>query len=261
VAAKGNAMDSVKRFSDRAENYVKYRPGYPYAIVELLRSKAGLRASSRAADIGSGTGKLSELLLKTGCRVIGVEPNEEMRRASAKLLGNHTAFYPVSGTAEALPLASASIDLVIAGQAFHWFDRENARSEFQRVLKPSGLAALVWNERQTDTTEFLQEYEAFLLRHCPDYQSRQHAHYDLATLESFFAPDGIRAAQFDYWQRFDFEGLQGRLLSCSYAPLEGAGAERMLRELKTLFDDHQVEGRVSFSYDTNIFYGPMGAPH
>jgi SAM-dependent methyltransferase len=251
-------MDTVKRFSNRAENYALYRPGYPSELVEFLREKARLGAGSRVADVGAGTGKLSASLLKSGWHVYGVEPNGEMLGMLKRLLGCSDSFHPIAGAAEALPLAGKSLDLVVAGQAFHWFDFAGTRAEFRRVLKAGGMAALIWNERQTDTTEFLHEYEAFLNRHCPEYENSRHDHFDLETLKGFFAPDAIGAASFDYRQRFDFDGLRGRLLSCSYAPLDGPGFEPMMRDLRTLFDDHQVDGKVSFLYDTNVFYGPMG---
>jgi ubiquinone/menaquinone biosynthesis C-methylase UbiE len=131
-------IDSTKRFSSRVENYIKYRPGYPPAMLDLLKEKCGLTGGSMVADIGSGTGILTELFLRNGNQVIGVEPNREMREAAERLLGKDPKFTSVSGTAESTTLKDQSVDFIAASQAFHWFDREQARREFLRVLKPGG---------------------------------------------------------------------------------------------------------------------------
>ena len=138
---------STERFTTRAENYAKYRPTYPPEVIELMRSECGLTADAVVADVGSGTGILSELLLKNGNKVIGVEPNEAMRTAGAELLRTYPKFTSVAGSAEATTLPSASVDLITAGQAFHWFDASAARKEFARVLKPKGFVVLIWNDR------------------------------------------------------------------------------------------------------------------
>src|SRR5262249_1325145 len=145
----------LERFSTRAENYRKYRPGYPAEIMSLLVSKCGLTPASLIADIGSGTGKLCELFLNYGNRVFGVEPNEAMRIAGETLLARYPGFVSVDGRAESTTLESQTVDFVTAAQAFHWFDRESARREFLRILKPSGWVVLVWNERRLDSTPFL----------------------------------------------------------------------------------------------------------
>ena len=116
-------LDPTKRFSNRVENYLKYRPRYPAAIIPLLESECGLTPETLVADVGSGTGFLTELFLKHGNRVLGVEPNAEMRSAGERLLAKYPTFCSVNAMAEATTLADSSIDLIIAGQAFHWFDR------------------------------------------------------------------------------------------------------------------------------------------
>src|SRR5262245_17011202 len=132
------ASDSTTRFSTRVENYVKYRPGYPPAVVDLLRRECPLSDASVVVDVGSGTGILTELFLKYGHPVFAVEPNEEMRKAAERLLGDRAGFHSIVGTAEATTLPDCSVDLISAGQAFHWFDRERAHREFVRILKPGG---------------------------------------------------------------------------------------------------------------------------
>src|SRR6266566_7206020 len=151
--------DAKQRFSNRVADYARYRPGYPPAVLDLLRTECGLRPGHIIADIGSGTGILSELFLKNGNRVFGIEPNAAMRGAGGKLLERYSKFTSIEGSAEATTLQDDSVDFVVAGQAFHWFDQKLARDEFSRILKPSCWVALVWNERRIDSTPFLRAYE------------------------------------------------------------------------------------------------------
>jgi SAM-dependent methyltransferase len=246
------------RFSSRVENYVKYRPGYPREVVGLLAEECGLTAGSVVADIGSGPGNLSELFLKNGNRVYGVEPNREMREAGEHLLSAYENFESVGGSAEATTLPDACADFVVAGQAFHWFEPEAARREFARILRPGGWVVVVWNDRRTGGSPFLEAYERLLLTRGTDYKEVSHKYADENVLRPFFGPRGMRLEVFASEQRFDFEGLKGRLLSSSYTPEPGHPNHLpMLEELAALFDAHAVGGRVVFEYETKVFYGRM----
>lgn len=251
--------DSTQRFSNRVDNYVKYRPSYPQAVLDLLRETCGLTNGWVIADIGSGPGNLARLFLDRGNRVFGVEPNREMREAGERLLGGDSRFTTVQGTAEATTLASDSVDLVVAGQAFHWFQPDAAKEEFARILRSPRWVALVWNERPIDSTPFLADYEKLVRRFGTDYE--QVAHRDAAATErmhEFFGDSRYQRAVFPNEQRFDFAGLRGRLLSSSYVPEAGQpGYEPMLHELQTLFDTHQSQGIVRFDYDTAVYYGQI----
>ena len=247
-------MQSVERFSNRVENYVRYRPGYPTAIVELLKTECGLDSDSVIADIGSGTGKLSEIFLNNGNVVIGVEPGAEMRTAAESILAGYSNFRSVIGTAEATTLADSSVDIVVAGQAFHWFDPVRSKVECKRILKPDGWAVLIWNERQTDTTPFLRAYEQLLLTLGTDYPVVRHENASEA-IASFFAPQEPRSTSFPNCQRFDFESLKGRLLSSSYTPEpEDPRFGPMLTQLEEIFNEFQEDGFVQFDYETRVFY-------
>ncbi|HKR59130.1 MAG TPA: class I SAM-dependent methyltransferase [Pyrinomonadaceae bacterium] len=248
---------STERFTSRVENYAKYRPTYPPEVVELLRSECGLTAEAVVADVGSGTGILTELLLKNGNDVIGVEPNEAMRKAGDKLLSAYPKFKSVAGSAEATTLAPGSLDLITAGQAFHWFDRPVARAEFARVLKPSGFVALIWNDRRLGTTPFLKSYEQFLRDFGTDYAKVQE--FDPRNeIASFFAPGNFKVKDFYNRQEFDFAGLRGRVLSASYTPEPGhAKFDSMLKALEQIFISNQEKGMVAFEYDTKVFYGQL----
>lgn len=250
-------IKTAARFDDRVANYAAYRPGYPPELLAFLRDELGLGSDSVVADVGSGTGILAGMLLREGCRVFAVEPNAEMREAAEAALGAVPNFVSVAGTAEATTLADASVDFATAAQAFHWFDTELARAEFRRILKPQGWAVVVWNNRRTDSTAFLRDYERLLRRFGTDYAQVAATYGDEKSLQQFFA-SGHGVKCFDNFQLFDFDGLKGRLLSASYVPLAGHPShEPMLAELRRLFDAHQQDGRVRIEYDTNVYYGKL----
>ena len=249
--------DPTQRFSSRVDNYIRYRPGYPAAVLETLQQECGLTRSHTIADIGSGTGFLSKLFLDHGNAVIGVEPNADMRRAGEQFLHSYPNFTSIAGTAEATTLPEHSADFVTAGQAAHWFNLEKARREFVRILKPSGWVVLIWNERKTDSTPFLAAYENLLLTYGTDYQEIRHERTS-AEIGTFFAPAPFQLKVFPYEQRFDYQGLRGRLLSSSYTPqADDPKYAPMLQELRLIFDRHQNQDRVAFEYDTQMFYGKL----
>jgi SAM-dependent methyltransferase len=250
--------DPTHRFSSRVENYIKYRPGYPTSLIQTLTSECGLASKSVIADIGSGTGILSELFLKNGHRVFGVEPNREMREAGERLLRKHPNFTSVDGSAEATTLPDRSVDLITAGQAFHWFNRQRTRKEFARILKPGGWVALVWNERLTDTSLFLRAYEDLLQKYGTDYAAVDHRNVDAEAIATFFAPQPFTRRKFENRQVLDFDGVRGRLLSSSYTPEPGRPNHRpMLEALQADFDRYQADGKVSFDYLTLLYFGHL----
>lgn len=246
--------DTINRFSNRVTNYVRYRPGYPPDVLDLFKRKMGLTEKSVLADIGSGTGLSARLFLENGNTVYGVEPNAAMRDAAEEYLKDFPNFVSHDGTAENTRLDDRSIDFVIAAQAFHWFDPARTRSEFQRILKPGGFIALLWNERQLDTTEFLREYEQILLKYATDYERVRHENIDQEKLGTFFEND-YQKATFTNSQTFNFDGLRGRMLSSSYMPAEDHPSFPSLeKELRSLFAKHSENDRIMILYDTNIYY-------
>jgi SAM-dependent methyltransferase len=245
------------RFSDRVENYVRYRPGYPPEVIELLRTECGLQPSHFVADIASGTGLFTRLLLENGNSVFAVEPNLEMREMGMLELERYDRLVSVAGTAEETTLRSGSVDFVTAAQAAHWFDLPRARAEFARILRPEGCCVLIWNERRTDTTPFLRDYEELLLTYGTDYKEVRHER-TTAVIHEFFAPAHHKERVFDLSQEFDYEGAAGRLLSSSYAPLEGhPNYGPMMQELQRIFRAHAVGGKIIFEYNTRVFYGSL----
>ena len=251
------SMAPTARFSDRVDNYVRYRPVYPPEVLELLRAECGLQPHHIIADIASGTGIFTKLLLDNGNPVLAVEPNPEMREAGSSLLAAYDKLTSVAGTAEETTLPSASVDFVTAAQAAHWFDRDRARGEFARILKPAGWCALIWNERRTANTPFLRDYEELLLTYGTDYKDVRHER-TTAVIHEFFVPSPYQERVFDLRQQFDYEGTAGRLLSSSYAPLEDhPNHAPIMRELQRIVRAHAQQGVVEFEYNTRVFYGRL----
>jgi SAM-dependent methyltransferase len=251
--------DSTRRFSDRVAHYVRYRPTYPPALLESLAGMTGFTAAHTVADIGSGTGISTLLFLRNGNTVYAVEPNDAMRDAAEAQMAGYPNFHSVAATAEATTLPDHSVDYVVAGQAFHWFDHENAKAEFRRILRPEGWVALFWNDRKTGTTPFLRAYEELLLEYGTDYAAINHRNITDPAANQFraFFRDGVyHTATHPNVQYFDYEGLEGRLLSSSYAPNAGHPSHLpMLRALRDIFDRHQQNGQVAFEYTTELFVG------
>jgi SAM-dependent methyltransferase len=249
--------DSTTRFGNRVEDYVKYRPDYPVAIVKFLEERYSLVKGSLIADIGAGTGISTELFLKEEYRVIAVEPNKEMREKSKELLGWYPAFGAQEGSAENTGLAADTVDAIIAGQAYHWFDVPKAKEEFLRILKPDGLVVLMWNERRVSSL-FEKEYEELILKHAMDYVKIDHRNISAEDVAKFYSPQPMHLEVFDNKQVFDFMGAEGRLLSSSYMPArEDAGFDAMISDLRILFDKHQVDGKVTVGYDTKVYVGRL----
>jgi SAM-dependent methyltransferase len=251
------ASNATSRFSGRVENYIRYRPGYPPGVLKALQTECGLTSGHVIADIASGTGIWTRLLLENGNPVFGVEPNPEMREAGERLLAEFPEFTSIAGTAEATTLADQSVDFVTAAQAAHWFDRARSRREFARILKPGGWLVLLWNERLTDSTPFLRDYENLLLSFGTDYQDVRHERTTEAVNE-FFDPAPFQARAFPKQQEFDYAGLEGRLLSSSYVPgPESPKHAPMLRELRRVFDAHAVAEQVICEYKTRLYFGRL----
>lgn len=253
-----DAPEPSKRFDDRVEDYAKYRPSYPAALLKCFRSDMELAPSNVVADLGSGTGILSKVFIDNGNEVYGIEPNAAMREAAETYLHGFEGFHSVSGSAEATTLDDVRVDFVVAGQAFHWFDTERAHVEFVRILKPGGWCALIWNNRRLDATPFLREYESFLMKWGTDYREVRVGYGEENALRAFFHGARYQIRSFDNEQIFDRDGLRGRLMSSSYIPsVDSPQFTRMIDALDELFDRHQESGKVRFEYDTKVYYGKL----
>jgi len=247
--------DAKQRFSTRVADYVRYRPSYPSALIDQLRTECSMRKNSIIADMGSGTGLLSKLFLENGNKVFGVEPNPEMRSAGEDCLRSFPNFTSVDGSAEATTLPAGSADFVTAGQAFHWFEPQHARAEFARILKPKGWVVIVWNERRVDTP-FARDYESLLQRYGKDYEHVRESYPETKKIQDFFGNDRFLERSLPNAQFLKRPGLAGRFSSSSYAPQEGHPTfTSAIAELGRLFEAHQEHGRISMEYLTHIYIG------
>jgi len=250
------STDPRARFSDRVADYVRTRPGYPPEVLDLLRADCGLGSASAAADVGAGTGIFTRVLLSSGAEVYALEPNAEMRAALTRALDGTPRLHVLAGAAEHTTLPAASVDLIAAAQAFHWFRPQETRAEFRRVLRPGGWVVLVWNTREE--RGFGAAYESLLKRFGTDYAQVDHRRVVREGLQGFFAPGGPRAAQFPYQQRFDLAGLRSRVMSSSFVPAPGHPQhEPLMRELEAAFSLHAHEGRVQLDYTTEVYLGRL----
>ena len=252
----------TNRFSDRVDNYVKYRPHYPEEVLDFLLKENIISENSIVADIGSGTGISAELFLKKGIKVFGIEPNEPMRHAAEIILKNYSEqglFVSVDATAEDTTLENNSVDIVVCAQAFHWFNNDWFKRECQRILKPNGFVVLMWNDRRTDSTDFLKVYEDFLQMFGTDYSKVNHKNtQEKSEFDYFFGEGNYREESFYNYQDVNFEGLKGRVLSSSYMPNEGhKDFDFMIYCLKKIFTRYQENGLVRLDYDTKIYYGQL----
>jgi SAM-dependent methyltransferase len=251
------SQDPTQRFSDRAENYRKYRPGYPPELYAYLRDNAGLGPQDVVADLGSGTGILSQVFIAQGHKVYAIEPNEAMRQAGEESFSTNPNFISIHGRAEATSLPNVSIDFVVAGQAFHWFDPPATKAEVRRILKPGKQAALIWNNRRIKHNPFHREYELLLEKYGIDYAqiSRRWVVTD-EKLSAWFAPNPMIQTGFPYSKRVDAAALRGGLLSASYTPnASHPNYEPMLAAIQELFERHQMDGFINIEYTTRVFHG------
>ena len=254
-----NFSDSKKRFSNCAADYIRYRPSYPAEALTVLRNECELRSGHVIADVGSGTGFLSELFLKNGNRVYGIEPNEAMRKAGEEYLASYDSFVSIDASAEATTLENDTIDFVTAGQAFHWFEPAAARREFQRILKPAGWIVVMWNDRQLDSA-FATAYEDLLVKYGTDYTSVRDSYPEIHTMQEFFAGGTVSQRDVPNAQILDWEGLAGRLRSSSYAPLPAQpNYAPMMEALEELFRANQENGQVRMEYSTHVYFGKLPA--
>jgi len=251
-------LNSTERFSNRVEDYKKHRPNYPRELIRILTDHGALTENAVVADIGSGTGHLTKILLPHSQTVYGVEPNDEMRLEAEKYFYGLTNHISINGSAELTGLPDQSVDLLTAAQAFHWFDAEKTRREFKRILKPEGYVALIWNVRDTEADDFQRKYEQMLRTHIINYKqtfartaSNEHIH-------QFFAPNEVKIVQLANEQTFDLQALKGRLMSSSYAPKPPDPVfDILMRELEKLFIKFHRNDRVKFIYKTKIYLSQL----
>jgi SAM-dependent methyltransferase len=240
-------LDPTGRFSDRAAEYVRYRPGYPTAAIDALLQGLAPPVMLTAADVGAGTGISARALAERGVSVYAIEPNRAMREAAAP----HIRVSWQAGTAEATGLPDAAVDLALAAQAFHWFQVSQALAEFRRVLRPAARLALMWNSRDRSdpaTREYVEAIHEVNGEHPAERRPFNPA--ALTEADRFSFPVKL---EFRHAQELDRDGLIGRATSASYVPREGKAYAELTRLLAKLFERHRDDrGLVTLHYVTEL---------
>jgi SAM-dependent methyltransferase len=239
-------LNPTERFTDRSDDYVRYRPSYPREAIDVIT--AGLTANAAAADVGAGTGISARLLAHRGLSVVAVEPNKAMRDVAEA----HPGVAYRDGTAENTGLDAGTMDLVLSAQAFHWFRADAALREFARILRPEGRLALMWN-RRTEDDPFTAGYRAAILEVGGD-SAVERMDFDPAMIEATGLFSAARRFAFPFRQALDLRGLIGRAMSASYVPKTGPGADKvkaLLRALHAKYGDG--EGMVNLIYTTEVY--------
>jgi len=250
--------DSKQRFSDRVADYIRHRPSYPSEVVDVVAEVTGLTPEWAVADLGSGTGLSCVPFLENGNVVIGVEPNAAMREGGDEFLAGYRRFHSVDGSAERTGLDDHSVDLVVAGQAFHWFDWAAAREEGLRILRGPPWAALMWNLRDSASEGFGRAYEDLLERFGTDYTTVRASWANPDAVAGFFG-GAFEDRSLPNPQLMDFDGLKGRHLSSSFIPKpDHPTFEPMMAELRRIFEEHARDGHVVFGQETRVMVGLLG---
>jgi SAM-dependent methyltransferase len=234
--ARGSSFGAV------ADEYERSRPGYPDEAVRWLAGDT----PCDVVDVGAGTGKLTRSLVSLGHRVTAVEPLPEML---AQLQAAVPGAIGRAGSAESIPLADASADVVTAAQAFHWFDKPVALREIARVLRPGGRLALVWNARD-DSEEWVAEFtDTIVGRSALGGVSAATESIDESGL---YGP--VERASFAHEQLLERDGLIELVRSRSQcAVLDQADQQPVLDHAGELFDRHATDGVLVMPYVTECF--------
>lgn len=244
------------RFSNRVDDYVQYRPSYPEAAIDWLEDRGTLRPGVKTVDVGAGTGILTDQLRKRGYPVWAVEPNAAMREVAIGAFSDSSIVSVVDASAERTTLPENTFELITAAQAFHWFDADAARLEFERILVDGGEVALIWNTRRTEGEAFLEDYEALIVEYGTDYTRVDHRGARARVGDFFGGESAFEYTSFRNQQTLDFDGLRGRLESCSYIPTrDHERYDAMIDDLRALYDQHATGDEVRLKYDAEIFVG------
>ena len=250
-------QDSFQRFELRADHYARHRPTYPAALIDCLAQAQGWRAGLTVADVGSGTGIFTRLVLERGPRVLAIEPGAAMRAQAEQQLAMFPGFVSIDATAETTTLPDGSVDAIVCAQAFHWFNHERTRAEWQRILRPGGSAALIWNIYD-DRDAMTRDYLDVIYASSPDARAVVGGATGCAWRNVLFDERRGRVEEFAQEQPLDLDGLLGRTESMSFAPKPGTAAHTsLLAGMGAVFRVHARDGRVRLAYRSVVVHGPL----
>lgn len=251
-------MKAEERFTDTVSHYAQYRPHYPKELIPLLRAFDALKDDAVIADLGSGTGILTQDFILNGHTTYAIEPNQSMRDAAEKTLKENKTFFSINATAESTTLPNDSINLITIATAFHWLDPNKTKHECKRILKEGGYVALIWNIRDVYASPLMLDYEKILQQYAVDYQSNASQNYDENIIKTFYEPGSYLIETLPNKQRFNKKGLVGRLLSTSYLPRDDENTlKKLIKEIEAIFDLYQDKGSIEFLYQTKLYLGQL----
>jgi ubiquinone/menaquinone biosynthesis C-methylase UbiE len=237
---------AARGFDVTADAYERGRPEYPDEAVAFMRERLRIAPGRTVLDLAAGTGKLTRALVPSGASLIGVEPVPGMREALRASLPGMSV---LDGTAEAIPIDDGSVDAVVVGQAFHWFDGDRAIPEIARVLRPGGGLAIVFNVRDED-----DPMQAALSEIWEPHRGETPTHRTVSWREAFANQDVFTTLEhraFRHEQLVDREHLVDRVVSVSFiAILEPSERDRVAEQVRSMVPDGHV---VSLPYRTDVF--------
>ncbi len=247
------------RFDGKSNTYAKYRPSYPMESLDLIFGELGIDSGKVIADIGSGTGIFTKLLLERGNTVYAVEPNNDMRAKAESSLWLYDKFHSINGSAESTKLDDSSVDCITVAQAFHWFDVDLFKTECKRILKPHGTVILVWNSRDEEHI-INKENEKINKAFCKNFIGFSGGISGPVKSQSIsvFFNGNYQFKSFENFIKFDKDGFIGRNLSSSYAPKENdPNYKEYIKSLEEMFNKYSENGTLSCPNYTKYYYGKL----
>ena len=249
----------AERYSNKTEDYARYRPDFPPKIIRFLSDSCMIDNHSIIADIGSGTGRFTRLLLKKCNTVFGVEQNEAMRKKAEILLTNFSNFISVAGSAENTGLEDRSVDLITVAQAFHWFDKGKSLLEFKRIIREKGKVFIVWDDFVGSYNDFSVAYSQLLSTYSivkPENAVKEPSRSEM--ISEFFKDNQYEEKSFTHVLYQNFEGIRGGALSASFTPNPDEDQyEPFIYDLKKVFDQYQIDGEVCTAFCSNCYLGDI----
>jgi SAM-dependent methyltransferase len=247
-------MTQTLPYTDRAARYARYRWDYAAQAIDAIFSITGIGLTSCAADVGSGTGILTRHLVDRVRSVYAVEPDVSMRWWAEQALANAPTFNSVAGSAQTTTLPDRSVDLIVVGQALHWFDPLPSRQEFLRILIPGGWLAVLWNQG-TDAA-LAQALSALCTPENGWDTSIPNQRREVKPFDFYFGHAAYLQREFAAVKRETWEEFFGALCSDSHAPAETQPSfERLRNAAWQVFRAHSEDGFITVRYRTHLVLG------
>jgi SAM-dependent methyltransferase len=254
-------MSATSLFQGKATEYARYRVDYPGSVISAALQSVGIVRDDVIADLGSGTGMLSRWFLERGNRVFGVEPDDGMRQVAEKsLLRFGASFISVDGTAERTSLGDASVTVVTAGNAFHYFNSRATRTEAERILQRGGRVLIMGHDVASQPNDFMKAYFGFIAGVAvPEARVFHEQDRSLRATEIFFAGIPVHEEDMgDHTFNLTWDGLRGRFLSTAAAPAEDdPKRSAVITQLADVFRRFEKDGTIPFQLRWRYTWGQL----